>query len=78
MVIWVQRFHDGAKSLPLATKSAKLFAPVPFDKELLVHIEIVENTPFKMVAHCTTYDAQGKVYCLTEHAAVTISKELTW
>lgn len=78
MVIWVQKFHNGAKSLPLATKSAKLFAPVPFDKELLVHIEIIENTPFKMVAHCTTYDEQGKIYCLTEQAAVTISEELTW
>lgn len=78
MVIWVQRYHDGAKSLPLATKSAKLYAPVPFDKELLVHIEIVDNSPFKMVAHCTTYDETGKVYCITKHAAVTISKELTW
>lgn len=78
MVIWVQRYHEGAKSLPLATKSAQLFAPIPFDKELLVHIEIVDNTPFKMVAHCTTYDEQGRVYCKTEHAAVTISKDLNW
>lgn len=78
MVIWVQQYHEGAKSLPLATESAQLFAPVPFDKELLVHIEIVENTPFKMVANCTTYDADGKVYLLTKNAAVTVSKELTW
>lgn len=78
MVIWVQQYHEGAKSLPLATESAQLFAPVPFDKELLVHIEIVENTPFKMIANCTTYDADGKVYLITKNAAVTVSKELTW
>ncbi len=78
MVIWVQQFHKGAKSLPLATKSAQLLAPIPFDKELLVHIQIVENTPFKMVANCTTYDETGKVYSITQQAAVTISKELNW
>ena len=78
MVIWVQKFHNGAKSLPLATKSAQFFAPIPFDKELLVHIQIVENTPFKMIANCTTYDETGKIYSVTQEAAVTISKELTW
>lgn len=78
MVVWVQQFHDGAKSLPLTTKSAQLFAPIPFDKELFVHIQIIENTPFKMVANCTTYDEAGKVYCFTQQAAVTISKELAW
>jgi len=78
MVIWVQKYHEGAKSLPLATVSATIYEPVPFDKELLVHVEIVESTDFKLVANCTTYDADGKVYLVTEGAAVTVSKDLEW
>ncbi len=78
MVIWVQKYHERAKSLPLATVSATIYAPIPFEKELFVHIEIVKNTDFKLVANCTIYDAEGKVYMQTEGAAVTISKELKW
>jgi len=78
MVIWVQKYHNGAKSLPLATVSATIYEPVPFEKELFVHVEIVENSAFKLVANCTTYDAEGKVYLVTEGAAVTVSKDLEW
>ena len=78
MVVWVQRYHEGAKSLPLSTKSAILYEPVPFEKELLVHVKIVENSEFKLVADCTVYDAEGKVYMVTSGAAVTVSKELNW
>ena len=78
MVIWVQQYNEGAKSLPLATVSATLYAPVPFEKELFVHVRIVESSAFKLVADCTTYDAEGKVYMVTKGAAVTVSKELTW
>jgi NAD(P)-dependent dehydrogenase (short-subunit alcohol dehydrogenase family) len=78
MVIWVQKYHDGAKSLPLATVSATIYEPVPFDKMLFVQVEIIENNEFKLVANCTTYDADGKVYMVTEGAAVTVSKELKW
>ena len=78
MVIWVQKYHSGAKSLPLATVSATIYEPVPFEKELFVHVEIVENSDFKLVANCTTYDAEGKVYLVTEGAAVTVSKDLEW
>ncbi len=78
MVIWVQKYHEGAKSLPLATVSATIYEPVPFEKELFVHVEIVESSDFKLVANCTTYDAEGKVYLVTEGAAVTVSKDLEW
>ncbi|MEL7427688.1 MAG: SDR family NAD(P)-dependent oxidoreductase, partial [Bacteroidota bacterium] len=78
MVIWVQRYFEGAKSLPLSTVSATLYADIPFEKELLVHVKIVESNEFKLVADCTVYDEQGKVYMKTEGAAVTVSKQLQW
>ena len=78
MVVWVQRYHEGAKSLPLSTKSAILYEPIPFEKELFVQVQIVENTAFKLVADCTVYDADGKVYMVTTGAAVTVSRELSW
>lgn len=78
MVIWVQKYKDGARSLPLQTNSATLYQPIPFDKELLVHVKIVESDDFKMVADCTVCDAEGKVYMVTEGATVTVSKQLEW
>lgn len=78
MVIWVQQYNNGAKSLPLSTESATVYKPVPFGKELFVHIEVVESNEFKMVANCTTYDENGEVYLFTKNAAVTVSKELEW
>lgn len=78
MVIWVQRYNNGAKSLPLSTESGTIYKPVPFGQELFVHIEIVESTEFKMVANCTVYDESGTVYMFTKNAAVTVSKELQW
>ena len=78
MVIWVQKYHNGAKSLPLATVSATIYEPVPFEKELFVHVDIIENSDFKLVANCTTYDSDGKVYLVTEGAAVTVSADLEW
>lgn len=78
MVIWVQRYNDGAKSLPLQTTSATLYQPIPFEKELLVNVRIVESDDYKMVADCTVYDKDGKVYMVTEGATVTVSKQLEW
>lgn len=78
MVIWVQKYKQGAKSLPLQTDSAKLYQPIPFEKDLLVHIAIVEHNDFKMVANCTVYDQAGKVYMVTTNAAVTVSNTLSW
>ena len=78
MVVWVQAYHNGAKSLPLATDACTIYESIPFDKELYVHIKIVESTEFKLVASCTVYDEQGKIYMLTENAAVTISQDLSW
>ncbi|MEL6924778.1 MAG: SDR family NAD(P)-dependent oxidoreductase, partial [Bacteroidota bacterium] len=78
MVIWVQRYNDGAKSLPLATDSAIIYKDIPFGKALLVHVEVLENTAFKMVANCTVYDESGEVYMVTRGAAVTVSQELKW
>ena len=78
MVIWVQRYNNGAKSLPLATKSATIYKPIPFGKQLNVHVDVIENSEFKMVANCTVYDEQGVVYMVTNGAAVTVSRDLTW
>ena len=78
MVVWVQQYHQGAKSLPLATDACTIYESIPFEKELFVHIKIEESNEFKLVATCTVYDQQGKIYMLTENAAVTISKDLSW
>ncbi len=78
MVIWVQKYRDGAKSLPLQAECATIYKHIPFDKSLLVHIAIKEATNFKIVAECTVYDEHGTVYMVTEGAAITISKELVW
>ena len=78
MVIWVQKYYEGAKSLPLSTESCTIYRPVSFEKELFVNIEIIESNPFKLIANCTVYDNKGYVYMKTENAAVTVSKELQW
>ena len=78
MVIWVQKYHNGAKSLPLSTETGTIYKPVPFGKELFVNIKIVESNEYKLVAVCTVYDENGLVYMLTENAAVTVSKDLEW
>lgn len=78
MVIWVQKYKEGAKSLPLQTDSATLYRNIPFGKSLFVHIQIEEVTDFKMVASCMVYDEEGTVYMLTKGATVTVSKQLAW
>jgi NAD(P)-dependent dehydrogenase (short-subunit alcohol dehydrogenase family) len=78
MVVWVQKHHDGAKSLPLKTDEGIVYKDLPFDKELFVHISVEENTAFKMSAKCTVYDQNGEVYLITSGAAVTVSPELKW
>ncbi|MCO6488654.1 MAG: SDR family NAD(P)-dependent oxidoreductase [Phaeodactylibacter sp.] len=78
MVVWVQKFMDGARSLPLQTDSAEIYRPVPFGKDLFVHVGITEATDFKMVAACTVYDEEGTVYMKTTGATVTVSKQLVW
>ena len=78
MVVWVQKFQEGAMSLPLQTESAIIYKGVPFGKELMVNINVREATEFKMVADCTVYDSEGTVYMETNGAAVTVSKQLSW
>ncbi len=78
MVVWVQQFNDGAKSLPLQTEKVRLFKPVPFDKLMYVHIDIIESTEFKMMANCTVMDEEGTIFMETTGAAVTVSKQLQW
>src|SRR5690606_18411895 len=60
MVVWVQKHHNGAKSLPLKTDEGIIYKDLPFDKQLFVHIAVKENTPFKMSARCTVYDENGE------------------
>lgn len=78
MVVWVQKFRDGAKSLPLKTQKAIIYKSIPPGIKLYVHVAVKEATEFVMVADCTVYDERGSVYMQTDGAAVTISKELTW
>ncbi len=78
MVIWVQKYNNGAKSLPLQTDHLSLYKPIPFEEELFVNITIVEATEVKLVANCTVYDQEGNVYLKTSGAVVTISKQLVW
>ena len=78
MVVWVQKYNDGAKSLPLQTDSATIYKDIPFGKELLVNVAIREATDVKMVADCTVYDPEGTVYMQTKGATVTVSKQLVW
>lgn len=78
MLVWVQKYYDGAKSLPLQTDCAMLYLPVPFGKKLFVHIKIREANEVKLSADCTVYDELGNVYIKTIGASVTISRQLAW
>ena len=78
MLVWVQKNFDGAKSLPLQTDCATLYQPIPFGKKLFVNVTVQESNDVKLVADCTVYDEEGKVYIKTEGATVTISKQLVW
>jgi NAD(P)-dependent dehydrogenase (short-subunit alcohol dehydrogenase family) len=78
MLMWVQKNHEGANSLPLQTDSAILYRPVPFGKKLFVNVSVQEVDDSKLVAACTVYDENGDVYIKTLGATVTISKQLVW
>lgn len=78
MVVWVAWKNDGAKSLPLRTDRVTLYEPMKFGQKLWVHVAIKESNEFMMMADCTVYDENGKVYAVTENGAVTISKDLQW
>ncbi len=78
MVVWVQKYLDGAMSLPLQTDSAIIYKTIPFGKALLVNVSIREANEFKMIANCTVYDSEGMVYLETKGATVTVSKQLVW
>ena len=78
MVVWVARKNGGSKSLPLRTDRVTLYAPMKFGQKLWVHVAIKESNDFMMMADCTVYDENGKVYAVTENGAVTISKDLQW
>ena len=78
MVVWVQKYRNGAKSLPLQTDSATLYKNIMPGEKLFVNVSIREASEFLMVAECTVYDSEGSVYMSTSGAAVTVSKELVW
>jgi len=78
MVVWVAWKNGGAKSLPLRTDRVTLYASMEFGQKLWVHVAIKESNDFMMMADCTVYDENGKVYAVTENGAVTISKDLQW
>lgn len=78
MVIWVQKFHNGANSLPLQTLKGLVYGEIPADKSFYVYIKIEENTATKMIADCTVYDEDENVFLITKGAGLTVSQELVW
>jgi len=78
MVVWVQKFHNGANSLPLQTLKGLVYGEIPADKSFYVHIKIQENSAAKMIADCTVYDENEDVYLFTEGAGLTVSEGLSW
>ena len=78
MVVWVQKFHNGANSLPLQTLKGLVYGEIPADKSFYVHIKIQENSATKMIANCTVFDENGDVFLFTEGAGLTISEGLNW
>lgn len=78
MVVWVQKFHNGANSLPLQTLKGLVYGEIPSNKSFYVYIKIEENTATKMIAECTVYDENGSVFLITKGAGLTISPELKW
>jgi NAD(P)-dependent dehydrogenase (short-subunit alcohol dehydrogenase family) len=78
MVVWVQKFHNGANSLPLQTLKGLVYGEIPADKSFYVHIKIQENSAAKMIADCTVYDENGDVFLFTEGAGLTVSEGLRW
>lgn len=78
MVVWVQKFHNGANSLPLQTLKGMVYGEIPADKSFYVYIKIKENGAAKMIADCTVYDENGEVFLFTEGAGLTVSEALAW
>ncbi|MGK0386659.1 MAG: NAD(P)-dependent dehydrogenase (short-subunit alcohol dehydrogenase family), partial [Patiriisocius sp.] len=78
MVVWVQKFHNGANSLPLQTLKGFVYGEIPSNKSFYVHIKIQENSSTKMIADCTVYDENGDVFLFTQGAGLTVSEGLAW
>lgn len=78
MILWVQKYHNGANSLPLQTIKGLVYGEIPANKSFYVYMKIQENSATKMIADITVYDSYGDVYLFTEGAGLTVSKELTW
>jgi hypothetical protein len=78
MVVWVQKYHNGANSLPLQTLKGMVYGEIQANKSYYVHIKIQENAETKMIADCTVYDDNEDVILFTEGAGLTVSRELVW
>ena len=78
MVVWVQKFHKGANSLPLQTLKGMVYGEIPANKSFYVHIKVQENSATKMIADCTVYDENGDVFLFTQGAGLTVSQGLSW
>ncbi len=78
IVVWVKMFKDGAKGLPVSTRSVTLYENIPFEKRLFCTIEVEEADDYKMVATCRVFDEDNNLFMQTEGATLTISKDLQW
>jgi acyl transferase domain-containing protein/NAD(P)-dependent dehydrogenase (short-subunit alcohol dehydrogenase family) len=78
MVLWVQKYHEGANSLPLQTAKGVVYGDIPFNESLYVHIKIQEDSATKMIADCTVCTSEGQILLFTEGAGLTVSPNLKW
>lgn len=77
-IIWLDKFKDGAKGLPVSTKSVTLYKDIQFDERLFSTIEVEKVDDFKLVATCKVFDEEGNLYLETKGGTMTISKDLVW
>ena len=77
LLVWV-KYQKNALSLPLKTKSVRIYDKLHFNKKFFVKINITEATDFKASSDIVIYDENGKVIMETFGAEVTLSKELKW
>ncbi len=55
MILWVQKYHNGANSLPLQTIEGLVYGEIPANKSFYVHMKIQENSAIKMIADITCF-----------------------
>ncbi|MEM6261410.1 MAG: SDR family NAD(P)-dependent oxidoreductase, partial [Bacteroidota bacterium] len=76
-LVWVHH-QQGASCLPVRSRQAINYRPIPFGQKLYVRIAISESSSFKAIGHIQVFDPAGKLYNETFDGEVTISQQLDW